>query len=115
MSTEQQHFSKLEEILSKIPNGKERYKTSPLVSYYVNSLLHGADPIELMGGLLNILEQTSSQLIELRMKQPLQPITMDFDPEDDVHKGWLQKVINESSMIVRPESTGGPIVAQNIV
>lgn len=102
MNTEQQHISNLEEILSKITNGKERYKTSPLVSYMVNSLLHGSDPIRLMGHLMNMVEEVSKQNLELMLKQPLQPMVIKFDHESDIHQEWLQKVYMTPPVCIKP-------------
>jgi hypothetical protein len=50
-----------DEILSHFKNGEERYRKSALVNICVNSLLHGADPIDLISQLKNVKFRCSDE------------------------------------------------------
>ena len=48
-------------IVSRFENGEERYKNSALVHNVIESLIHGADPIETIDKLCTMYEELSDR------------------------------------------------------
>jgi len=50
------YHKKLDELISKVDNGKQKYKKSPLFNKVVNCLAYKHEPIQIMSDLIDIIE-----------------------------------------------------------
>lgn len=51
-------------LLSRIENGVLKYNTSPLFNVCVNSIIRGADKVEIILQLIDTIEEQTAQLIK---------------------------------------------------
>lgn len=58
MLTPEEYRQKAEVIVSKFKDGQDRYKKSALFNRVVQSLVRGADPMEMIDQLITITEDT---------------------------------------------------------
>ncbi len=74
--TEEERYNKTSEIIAKFKNGMKRYRTSALFNQVVQSLVRGADPIDIIDQLITTTEDTGQALIEHMHRDPRPGISM---------------------------------------